>query len=102
MELYYSDKFKKSIPLEKKNTIDNLIIKLKKQLKESSEGIFGTFRKSQTVKFAGTDKIFKFRVNDGDRIIFTYTSFLENCRPDEEGIYLIKYVSHDKQDRIAK
>lgn len=102
MELYYSDKFKKSIPFEKKSSVDKLILRLRKQLKESNEGIFGTFRKSQTVKFAGTDRIFKFRVDDGDRIIFTYISFLENCRADEEGIYLIKYVSHDKQNIIAK
>lgn len=101
--MFYSDIFKKSIPREKKKDVEKLLIKLKGELVKSNSGIFGTSRKSQSKKFAGTDNLYKFRVSDSDRIIFGYSDSIKNYRDDEkDGLYLFEYVSHDDQNRVAK
>ena len=101
-----SDKFYKTVPRDKVGKIKNLCKKLQIQLNESNQGIFGTTIGNQTLKFQGQDHLYKFRVGDGDRVIFTYTKYLpietRNEYADGQGIYLIEYVNHDEQSRIAR
>ncbi len=104
MRLFYSDKFLKSIPREKKKHLDKFLIKFNKELLDSNSGIFSTTRGSQTIKFKGVNHVFKFRISDGDRIIFTYSNMIKNIRAGEDdGIYLIYYnKNHDEQDRNGR
>ena len=103
MNLFYSENFIRSVPREKRDHVNKVLQKLKCELQESDQGIFGTSRRSQTRKFEGAKSLFKFRVNDAERIIFTYNDKIKNIRENENrGIYLIEYVSHDSQNRISK
>lgn len=98
------DNFYKSVPLEKKEKVEEICREIERQLNSSDCGIFGTYLAAQSIKFQGRKHLFKFRVSDGERIIFTYTKYLKNYRgaADSE-LYLIEYISqHDAQNRRAR
>lgn len=102
-KIFIHENFFKSVPLEKREKVRKLCRKLENQLKNSSTGIYGTSIGHQSRKFHNKKALFKFRASDGDRIMFTYTAYLENYRQEYgDGIYLIEYISqHDQQSRKA-
>lgn len=98
------DNFYKSVPREKKEKVEKLCREIERQLNSSNSGIFGTYLSAQSGKFHGKKHLFKFRSSDGDRIMFTYSKYLENYRGEEGSeLYLIEYISqHDQQNRRAR
>lgn len=94
--------FMKTVPLEKRKLVKRILKSIEQQLCKSDRGIFGTTIASQTRKFHDKNHLFKFRANSGDRIMFTYTKYLNGYREeDEDGIYLIAYEHHDNQARAS-
>ncbi len=103
MVIYTNQEFWKSVPRDRKGRLEAQLLRLRKEFLDSGYGIFGTSRGTQTRKFVGTKNLFKFRVGDGDRIIFTYSENVINTREDDDhGIYLLRYVTHDEQARAAR
>lgn len=103
-KIFIHENFFKSVPLEKREKVKRLCEKLEHQLRNSETGIYDTSIAYQSRKFHNKKALFKFRASDGDRIMFTYTTYLENYREEYgNGIYLIEYISqHDEQGRKAK
>ena len=102
MVIYTSQNFWKSVPREKMVLVRRLLLKTLAELSESPEGFSGISLAYQTKKFLGGGNFLKFKVTDGDRIIFTFSDNIINKRAsDKPGIYLHRYVSHDEQSRVA-
>ena len=55
------------------------------------------------IKMKGTDKIFKYELTDGDRMLYTYSKDLPwlSCRV-ENSIVLLRYSKHDNQGDAAR
>lgn len=86
MDIYFDKVFLGSLPNNAFDIID-------KKLERISQYSFLQFRRSTSCrKIKAVKDVFKFRFNDGDRIVFKYV---------HQGIRLIKYASHDKQIRTA-
>ncbi|MCB2293634.1 AAA family ATPase [Clostridium algoriphilum] len=97
------DNFYKSVPSNKREKVDRLCEKIERELNNSKTGINGTSIAAQTKKFHNANHLFKFKASSGDRIMFTYSKYLENYRNEYgSGICLIKYTPHDKQNKEAK
>lgn len=56
------------------------------------------------IKMKGVDKIFKYELTDGDRILYAYSSDLPwlNSRGVEDAIVLLRYSKHDDQGGEAR
>jgi len=98
------ENFYNSVPLHKRESVQNLCKKIERQLNEKNGGIFEKCKVFKTIKFHNKEHLFKLRASSGDRIMFTYTKFLQNYRDEYgSGICLIKYISqHDQQNKEAR
>ena len=101
MEIIYARDFKKSVPGQG-DQLEKIVRKLRKELAAGGMGIWETSLAKQSRKFHGGEKLFKFRVNDGDRIIFTYTDYMDLPPGAPRGMVLLEYVKHDEQERRAR
>ncbi len=103
MRFIIQDKFLEHIPennkqllLKKLTVIGEELFNNKKRFIELPKGFWGR-------KIRGSKNIFKFRLNSGDRILFTYADQLENKRSSfDKTIVLLGYCKHDDQIRIAR
>lgn len=84
--------FFKSIPLEKKEIILSKMYLFEKQLSECKT--YTNLPKGFWVRRIEGTNIFKFRITNGDRILFKYS--------DDNSIIFIAYRTHDKQILTAK
>ena len=51
----------------------------------------------------GSDKILKFRLTDGDRILYSYGKYFGSLRAEEaDSLVLLGYAKHDQQDFFAR
>ena len=58
-------------------------------------------RKQNGKKMRGAEYVFKYRLTDGDRILYTYGKYLEYIREkDKDSLVIIAYAKHDDQGKI--
>ena len=95
MAITYGKKFYKSIPGGPDSPIMKKVEKFISQLKDNNKIISKLSRGLYCRKIASTTNRYKFRVSNGDRIVFYY----ENGHQD---ICLLKYCKHDDQISVAK
>lgn len=89
----FSKHFENSIPFEKREDVLKKIVQFEKDLKEYKS--FNNLPRGYNVRqIEGTD-IYKFRINNGDRVLYQY----DNISSD---IVIIEYCKHDDQVRRAK
>ena len=51
----------------------------------------------------GSEHIFKYRLTDGDRLLYTYGKYLPCIREtDKDSLILIAYAKHDAQGSVAR
>lgn len=103
MKFIIRDRFLESIPenkkqllLKKLTTIGNELFQNQRKFIDLPKGFWGK-------KLRGSKNIFKFRLNSGDRILFTYSDQLEIHRSNFiNSIILLEYCKHDDQGRIGR
>lgn len=93
-----SKKFLKSVP---PNLITNILKKLQnfQESLQQSEGKIREIPAGYWIRKVKNTEIFKFRLNNSDRILFT---FLPKRDGMESNILFLNYVSHDEQIRKAE
>lgn len=105
MKLLMLDSFHKSIPVEKKREVNERMTYLIKALNHREMNLDNLPTGLDLKKIQGiSKKIYKFKVNGGDRILCART---KDLHPDIESEYensliLLEYCSHDTQIRIAR
>lgn len=81
MKILISEKFKKSVPNEKKDFVIEKIRQLEEELKrleEEKQSIRNIKKGFSIWKLKpAKENIYKFRVDEANRIIFTYTKYLK-------------------------
>ena len=71
--------------------------------KQGKNTIAAYLRKQNGKAMQGAENIWKYRLNDGDRILYTYGKYLKYLRTeDADSLVLLSYAHHDKQGLIAK
>lgn len=76
---------------------------LAKREKEGYSSLIEYINKNDGKKFKGIDsKIFKFRLNGGDRILYTYGKHLPCLQREKDSLVLLGYSKHDDQEFCAK
>ena len=110
MKILISEKFKKSVPNEKKDFVIEKIRQLEEELKrleEEKQSIRNIKKGFSIWKLKpAKENIYKFRVDEANRIIFTYTKYLKNWDKDEfeddNNILILEYCVHDEQVRRGR
>lgn len=106
MKHLISDNFKKKLDcIPDKAWSKSVIIKLADFSEKllSARGVIRNLPAGFWVRNIKGTKIFKFRVNNGDRILFTMYSDLDRGRNEyDNSILFIDYCTHDEQARVAK
>lgn len=111
MKVLISEKFKKSVPNEKKEVVKNKIKQLNdeiKKLENENKSIRDISKGFSIWKIKNAkEDIYKFRVDQSNRIIFTFTKCLSNWGEideyeDENNIHILQYCTHDEQILRAK
>lgn len=71
--------------------------------RDGKETIIAYIKSNDGIKFKGDTQIpvFKYRLTDGDRIIYTYGKYLPYVNITEESLVLLEYANHDEQGRKA-
>ena len=88
--------------------INDKFIELDECEKQGKAFVDGFLKKYHGIKFKGVTNngdidLFKFEVNAGDRIIYTYGKNLPSVpKEHENSIVLIEYKTHDDQERGSK
>lgn len=93
-----SEQFLKSIPLECKQNIiskldrfENELLRCENKIRELPAGYW--------VRNVKNTDVFKFRLNNKDRILFAYINKREDLENEGSDILFLSYVNHDKQIR---
>lgn len=89
-----SKSFLKEIPREKREIVLRKVYEFNEQLLESRS--YREMPKGFWIRQVKGTNIYKFRINNGDRVLFSYSDIEDNQ------IVLISYKSHDKQILKAK
>lgn len=95
-----SEQFLKSIPLGYKNNIFSKLIKFEKQLLECENRI-RELPAGYWVRRVKNTLVFKFRLNNKDRILFTYIKKRGEEKNLGSDILFLSYVNHDEQIRVS-
>jgi len=97
------DRFLESIPENKKELLFKKLTTIGNELFQNQRKFFDLPKGFWGKKLKGTKNIFKFRLNSGDRILFTYADQLEIPRRNFiNSIILLEYCKHDDQGRIGR
>lgn len=105
MKIVVSEKFKKSIPQEKKSIVKSKLIKFTEELKEKNFQLKNISNGFSVWKVRGTNNIYKFRIDKSNRILFTFTSKIKwtiDEYEDDENLLILDYCSHDEQIHRSK
>lgn len=95
MAIFYDDKFYKSVPGYPNSPVMLKVKKFAAELENNDKVITKLSHGFYCRKVRSVDNRYKFRVTNGDRIIFCYQN-------NHQDICLLKYCSHDKQILAAK
>lgn len=95
-----SEQFLKSIPLGNKNTVLNKLKSFEVLLK-SNENIIREMPAGFWVRNIKNTDVFKFRLNNKDRILFVFIHSRNMDKKNDSDILFLKYVTHDEQIRIG-
>lgn len=95
MSIIIDKNFYSSVPQEAVNIVSSKIDKFKQELEENNHLINKLSKGFYCRPIKSTSNRYKFRVNNGDRIVFCY----ENKKRD---IRLLRYCNHDRQILTAK
>lgn len=84
------------------NKVMHEIEQLKKIEEESGRNSLFEYLKNQNAKkMKGSEYIFKYRLTDGDRILYTYGKNLDYVREeDKDALVIVAYAKHDDQGKI--
>ena len=85
---------KKDIVLKKLSQFENQMIEKEIQIRNLPKGFW--------VRKIKNTEIYKFRLNNGDRILFTYIDSKKNNINQTKSILFLDYVNHDNQIIKAK
>ena len=70
------------------------------QNQEGQDNLRNYLNKQNGKQLKGSEHIFKYRLDDGDRILYTYGKYLDYLRSgDEDSMVLLAYSKHDDQDK---
>jgi len=71
-----------------------------KERGEDGKSLFSYLKNQNGKKLKGHEHQFKYRMNKGDRIFFTYGKYIPNTPPKyKEAIFIYAYSKHDDQDK---
>ena len=99
MEYIIGQNFYKSLPRNEKEKILNKIKSFCEELVRT-EGIIREISSGFWVRKIKNTNIFKFRLNSGDRFLFSYENLLFENKETSRIVFL-EFVEHDKQVRVA-
>lgn len=110
MKVLVSDKFKNSVPNEKRELVMKKIYELSSELNRldrENKSIRNIKKGFSIWKIKNSkENIYKLRVDQSNRIIFTFTKYLKNWEndeyEDENNLHLLRYCTHDEQILKAK
>ncbi|MDQ0252767.1 tetratricopeptide (TPR) repeat protein [Evansella vedderi] len=94
-----SKQFLKSIPQQSKDTVLKKLESFQQVLMES-EGMIREIPAGYWIRKVKNTDVYKFRLNNSDRILFTFLPNRDNAKGSSNLLFL-KYVTHDKQIRDA-
>ncbi|MGG7159844.1 UvrD-helicase domain-containing protein [Clostridium baratii] len=96
-----AEQFIKSIPVGYKEKVLNKLVKFEKQLLRC-ENIIRELPAGYWVRAIKNTNIFKFRLNNKDRILYSYLNKRGMSNEENSEIVFLKYVTHDEQVRVSK
>lgn len=105
MNILVLDKFYKSVPKDKEQKVKQKVKALVQELRDSKYNFERLSKSSSLRKIAETDRpIYKFKFNEGDRILCTlYDQYYRDDRQEYKGSFvLLEYCTHDKQIMKAR
>lgn len=89
---FISSNFIKEIPVEKKDIVIKRLQKFRNELLRT-RGVLSEVSNSFWIRKLQSTDIFKFRINNGDRILFKFIQTM----PGQEYIAFLHYCTHDQQ-----
>lgn len=93
---------KKAISKEIRNNVREKIREIQ-QASTCESALQDFLRKKNGKKMAGTEHVWKFRLNGGDRILYTYAKYMQYLPGADAGdLVLIGYSDHDGQSFFAR
>jgi tetratricopeptide (TPR) repeat protein len=95
-----AEQFFKSIPLQDKDKILSKLDKFEKQLLDG-ENIIRELPAGYWVRNIKNTNIFKFRLNNKDRILFSFIPSRKCNENYNSDVLFLKYVTHDEQIRVG-
>jgi hypothetical protein len=98
IKLILAEEFFKSIPLGYKEKILSKLYEFECELLKSENKI-RELRAGYWVRRIKNTDVFKFRLNNSDRILFTFIKKREEN--EKHNILFLKYVNHDEQIRVG-
>ncbi|MGO4542243.1 UvrD-helicase domain-containing protein [Paenibacillus sp. 2TAB19] len=105
MKILVLDKFYKSVPKDKQVKVKQRVLSLVTELKENKYNFHSLSKGNSMRKIESAgESIFKFKYNEGDRILCTFAGlYYDDVREeDRNSLVLMEYCSHDKQIVAAK
>ncbi len=99
MEYIIGQNFYKSLPRNEREKVLNKIRSFSEELARS-EGIIREISKGFWIRRIKNTNIFKFRINSGDRCLFSYENLLFENKETSRIVFL-EFVEHDKQIKVA-
>lgn len=96
-----SEQFLKSIPIGKKEVVFNKLMKFEEQLLKYENKI-RELPAGYWVRAIKNTEIFKFRLNNKDRLLFAYINKRDTHQSNSSNILFLSYVNHDEQIRVGK
>lgn len=104
MKVLISENFIKNIPKEKEEFILLKLDKFIKELENKKYNIKNLSNGFSVWRIRGNENIYKFRVDDSNRVLFAFTSKINGIRKEfkEGGLLILDYCNHDEQIRRSK
>lgn len=105
MKILITEIFMKNLPKEKKGIILEKVDSFINELQKNNNQIKNIPNSYSVRKIKGNDKIFKFRVDISNRVLFTFASKVVNIRDSfkvENSLIILDYCNHDNQIKRAK
>ena len=108
VQIFYSDKLKKQISKRKDSRriaekINDELMTIVNCERESHQDLMQYLKSQNAKKLKGSYKnTFKYRLSDGDRILYTYgreLDYLKDTFPD--AMVILAYATHDKQGMVS-
>lgn len=99
----YDNNYELDIPKEVLPRLFKELQRLEEMERSGQNSVEEYIKNHHGIKMKGTDKIFKYELTDGDRMLYTYSKDLPwlSCRV-ENSIVLLRYSKHDDQGAVAK